>query len=264
MAFDFLSTLFGGTSAADKGEGDEVPNVLKALPRIVAVLGRLKTAGATIKLRTEGSTTLYTSSILSVQPAERFLVLDEFMPRGTEHIVRELRAGRSLVVDVDAWIDGTQVTFRTTFIGFVLKAGVLYFKTAIPKQVSCLQRRELRRVKVPYMVSCPVRIVDVMDEPIVGMLRDVSEQGIGATLKYPPVIEWRVGGRLPKCTIELPGSLTISSPLEIRSIRKAMQGIPMRIGAEFVALDLANKRRLEKFATFLERESLRRKDTTDR
>lgn len=206
---------------------------------------------AILKIKLQGSKTLFNSCIIDVDTRNSLFTLDELHPA----------QGHKLMVSTGnfiahAIIKGVSISFHTSLIKLGRNGQFNCYSCDIPNSISYVQRRKEYRVNVhePHSIQVTAQHQSSL-QLMQGKVHDISMQGIGVDFKTQETI--KPGEELTNCRLVLPKHEPIDFALDVRHVQSTTQG-SVRIGAQYRGLDTRSEETICRLVRELERTSLRK------
>jgi c-di-GMP-binding flagellar brake protein YcgR len=193
----------------------------------------------------------YTSAILEVSHEGEYLVLDELMPEGHPHLVKDTP------IQLRALLDGIEVRFASRIAQIGRQSGLPFYKVPFPSRIDYPQRRQSYRVPVPMQIGLPTSLWLPDERVISGELRDLSPEGIGMRVRLGVPDKTTDSGQVAICQIIIDDAIEFVTDLEVCHIFPPARGKAPRLGGRFVRLRPEQARRIEQFCAELMRRQRR-------
>jgi len=222
-------------------------------PRMVALLQRLVDERIILMVHVPDDNVRYNSALLAVKPNSQTLTLDELTPRTGND-----KALSAKKVHITARMGGAFVRFRATIVRADTRDDVISYALTFPSFVIYEQRRNAFRARIPDNVTVNVSLEKPKSETIVADLADISTSGIGFTLG-PEIDLNSDNDELYMCKVTLPGGESLVCELEIRFAALDEKTKKRNVGGQFINMFGPQRKTIEKFVMFLQRETIRRK-----
>lgn len=227
-------------AAADEEPSDQpAPQRLSRPERILETLHRLRLHRDLLNLRRYGSPGIHASIVLAVD-AQTGVDFDEPNP--------PLCLAHGDLLSVRGRIDGSDLRFACPVVGAVVVDGRAALRTALPGQITLLERRAAYRVRLPADAGIAAATLDGNGAL---QLTDLSHLGAGAQAGRDSTIE---SGDLLRMRIRLPET-EVDTAAEVRSARPA--GGSLRLGLRFAGLSHEARQRLIQALHRIERQLIR-------
>lgn len=223
--------------------GDKVTS-----PTIAAgILNRVLETRALLTVTIPDGSGTYNSAILEVSPDQQYLILDELNPRQGHHLFLEHKK-----INVRAAVKGVAIRFTTLLKDVHEENGIFSYRVQFPEAIWQLQRRQSFRVTTGPGKNLPVRLETEDKKSVTGVIRDISEAGIGMLINTElPVHK---GDLIPACEFSLGDEAHISCQIEVCYTARQTGSDTIYVGARFYNLDKAQKRALARQVARLQRE----------
>lgn len=155
------------------------------------------------------------------------------------------------------FIDRIKIQFGLASLERTLFEGRPAFIGALPEKLLRLQRREYYRLSTPIANPIHLRTAILPGQSVDLPLLDISGGGVGLMLPLELGSQVEKGQILENCRIALPGEGIVASALGVRNLFAvtARNGTNyVRLGGEFIKLDAAGLRAIQRYITTIERE----------
>jgi c-di-GMP-binding flagellar brake protein YcgR len=179
---------------------------------------------------------------------ESDLLLDRLRPSTNNRLLREAK-----VVTFTARHDGLYLFAADLPISEKLaKDGLPYFRTPLPRQILFQQRRRSERVSLPRRVSGQgARVQLTLNGRIQQVLLvDVSTGGCRIRIEQAGTEALKMDSVFKDCQVRLSRDLSFTTDAVIRHQAYNERTDQRFAGLEFLHLDIADRRRLERFIDF--------------
>ncbi|MBB1485608.1 flagellar brake protein [Oceanospirillum sediminis] len=201
---------------------------------------------------------VYTSIVLKVDLEEGYFLLDEIAPPSGHK-----KAMGGAAFSVTANDRGVQVVFSgNQVVGAGTNKGAAIYKIKLPSKLLYKQRRDAFRAHIAMADQVDVHLVSYeRSKPLLGSLVDISSSGCKIEFPYlvdPAFEEMEVFDEL---AFDLPEEHFDTSVLCAAEARHAVydQGKSMTsCGFRFLSPDGRNQREIDRFVSYIQRESRRR------
>lgn len=191
------------------------------------------------------------TSIIEVDPDKEFVFLD----LGANEEQNQKILGSEKIIFVTAH-DKVKVQFVTGKVEKARLEGRDVLRTALPKSLINLQRREFYRVTTP--IIHPLKCIILMGDKskIEVMVADISIGGIGVVLP-PAGVEVEAGAQFKECRVALPEIGNLLAAMEIRNVFEVTLkngSKTKRAGCQFVNLSANMQSMIQRYIIKVERE----------
>jgi len=194
---------------------------------------------------------IFFSAILSVNPNQNYILLDEInSPHGHELLLIHKK------FNILTKIDGIELQFSGNLINATEKNGIAIYKIEFPESVLYLQKRQSFRINIGLGTSIPIKLKREDGIPVYGRIINLSETGAGIMLDTPCSIQ--ISDIFPHCELRISEELTIKCQLEVCYISTDKTNDPQRVGGQFIGLDGSQQRELRKLVLKLQRDLMKR------
>lgn len=224
------------------------PQVMENHGQIVSILTRLRQERSLLTVSVAGSNREFRSAVLSVDPHQRLVTIDELYPERGHELVA---TGTELAIL--SRVDGVETRFRLRVASVGIDDGVYYYTTALPEEVLYNQRRQFVRVPVRLALQRHCRLYD--DERTVAIqLTDLSAGGFGAYVLGGHEV---TRSETLRFEIELDGIEPLTGEAQILHAHHDKVRKRLQFGARFMGLPPRERAHLERVVVALQRELLR-------
>lgn len=239
------------SSPADRSANVEV---FTTADQICNRLDQLKERRNLLAVSLAGVDEIYSSTILEVVRAQRYLVLDELSPRiGNLAMIPR----RGLLIR--ARLNNVTLQFHTEVDAAGQEGAASYYRVALPRELLQVQRREHFRACVPMERHVTVHLVSPEQHVVTAELRDISVGGFAASLRSGSPFLLTQGTVMERCVIALPDEQRLCGSAEVCYSGATKTGGAYRFGARFLQVDRRDFKRLEQFIAQMDREYKRKR-----
>jgi c-di-GMP-binding flagellar brake protein YcgR len=239
-------------SVANLGSDRQNVKLDDSIPQICQVLRRLQEQRALLTVQIGTAAASYTSAILEVVREEKYLVLDELIPREGH-----LQLQQTKQLQVRGILDGIEVRFTSNVTQVSTQNGLPFYKVPFPSQLDFPQRRQVHRVPIPLNTGLPVTLLMPDERLVSGELRDISPEGLGIRVRTGAIDIQRDQDIVVICQLAFKGEPEFVADIQLCHIDPPVRGRVPRVGARFVDLQPPQARRIEQFCAELAREQRR-------
>lgn len=204
----------------------------------------------TVKLPDPGGE--YCSALVDVLGDDGCWLLDELSESAAQHKVVP-----GHVLHIRGRLDGVEFRFKSRVEAMGESDGVGFYKMRIPERLRYEQKRSNYRAPVSAGQSIAVTLHTSRGEVLKGELRDISDGGFRVALKVSGQTEPSHGDLLPKCEIVIAAGDEICCAAEVRYVRQQKSARSWSVGARFMGLEPAQRRRVCELVAELQRHSVR-------
>jgi len=237
-------------SAADPS--DSQTERITAKPRLIGLLQRIKDSRTLLMVHLPDDNTRYTSALLELDLKQGKIVLDELTPASGNTRAAELKR-----LHATARLAGGQVRFRADVQQIDGASGTLRYIAALPDTVTYEQRRNAFRARVPVGLVVPAVLTSDAETTYECEVLDISTFGV--RLDTAGCAELAVDdGCHYACRINFPEGGSISGEVELRFVGEDPVTHRVQIGARFSNLLGPQRKAIERFVMYLQREIIRR------
>lgn len=233
------------------GQGKLITNPIQ----IGKIFLRLQYTNTAIRAVFRGRNQEFLTAIIKVDEKNKLIWFDELTPSNGTDYVKELKKFhihcKMKGIDVRASIDIDQIKEEEK--GF-------YYRAPFPESVVYLQRREAHRISTEAK-EYPVVMIQEEIHIFKGILYDLSVSGFGVRIQ--------VGGATPppkakdKLTVRMRIPIgEVSGVAEVCSIKYDPGNERPRLGMRFIDIKSADKKKMVRFITEVQRDMLRKRAKT--
>ena len=215
------------------------------------LLERVMKAHSHILVTIPGMRDKFSTSILEINPAENYILLDQIIP-WTGHSAF-LEGGELKAKTV---LQGVEISFSVLLEKHIQESGFTVYQVSFPGYVLYMQKRQNFRTNLGLGTSIPIYIRRDDGTPIRGKIVNISETGAGIVLDAPYNLE--NSEILPRCEIRINEDEIIDCKFEVRFTHKKDMSTPQRVGGKFLSLSGMHKRTLAKLVADLQRDMMKR------
>lgn len=233
-------------------QSDSQTERITAKPRLIGLLQRIKDSRTLLMVHLADDNTRYTSALLELDLQNGTLVLDELTPASGNERVAELKRFHAT-----ARLAGGQVRFRANVQQIDEANGALRYVASLPDALTYEQRRNAFRARVPVGLVVPAVLTSDTETTYECEVLDISTFGVrldtagGAELAVDD-------GHHYACQINFPEGGSISGEVELRFVGEDPVTHRVHIGARFSNLLGPQRKAIERFVMYLQREIIRR------
>lgn len=195
---------------------------------------------------------LYNTALLGVYAEQGFVAFDELTPSKGHKLFLEEKEAR-----VTGRLEGVELRFSARLLEAGSKAGVAFYKVALPEELVYKQKREYFRVT---LLGSPVSFQGRLgeDEGILlqGHLYDLSLGGAKVVLEQTAPLS--AGDILSACRIRLPDGVDIPFSLRVCYAGADKSGGGTVLGGQFRDLQKSDENRIARFISDVQREKAKK------
>lgn len=243
--FERYKTLLG-RQKAERPEGDS------ALNRIYVQLYQAQREHYFIDVQVDGDDVTYQSMILSLDPEEKTVLIDELFPTGFEGL-----PGQRVEICIRQ-PKGRKVRFTTDIIEQHIHDEAPVFVLAMPEEgLYADQRRKAYRLAVGGGIQIKPQFVGPDQQNYFAKLCNLSSTGLGLEVEVEDPRQFNFNDRLKHVAFDFAG-VTIDCDMTVRNVlAPEEEQNKIMIGAEFVDLPALERRVLEKSIMRIQRDRIR-------
>jgi flagellar brake protein len=220
---------------------------MKGRTYVLTLLQSLIRRRELVSIMLPGNDARYTSTVLSVDPQNNMLLLDDLFPHeGHEQLIQ---LGE---IQLFAHLGSGALEFGTRLDGVEEADGLCYFRLHLPETVNYMQRREGHRIVVAKL-EIPAEVYDLRGASHPARIYDISSSGIGFLVSKNN--DFPLDTVFP-CVLHFPAESSLSCNVEFCDRRSAGANIDI-VGGSFVGLDAQKEHILQRCTADLERRLLR-------
>jgi c-di-GMP-binding flagellar brake protein YcgR len=220
---------------------------MKGRTYVLTLLQSLIRRRGLVSIVIPGSDVQFTSTVLSVDPQNSTLLLDELFPQAGHDLL--LEAGE---LQLFAHTGGGALEFSARLAEHEEADGLTFYHLHLPEMINYMQRREDHRIVVSKL-EIPAELYDLRGASHPARLNDISSSGIGFLISKSS--EFPLNTAIP-CVLHFPAEASLSCKVEFCERRQAGTNIDI-IGGSFVDLDAQKEHILQRCTADLERRLLR-------
>ncbi len=220
--------------------------------RIAAILKNILEARTLLRVTLPGSPTEYNSTLLDINRKNDFILLDELNPKAGH---KQLLQAKKLAMLTR--LNNVDVSFAGHLQQTLVQDDIAIYKVQLPKLLYYRQLRAHFRIPIG-ITEIPVNITLDSEIELKGELHDISAGGICIRFAIKLPANLKRGILINSCVVDLPEGNQLKSKLEVRFRGSEDDKGRALIGGQFVKLDQAQQRMLERYIASLDRE-IRRK-----
>ena len=204
-----------------------------------------------VEVVVEGDEVVYQSMILSLDPEERTILIDELFPTGFVGL-----AGQKVRLSIRQQA-GKKLKFNSVIMEQHQHDGSPLYVLAMPNQLESDQRRNAYRLPMSKNVSIEPHFIGPDEQPYHARLRNLSSSGIAMEVEVNDVDEFHYDDALTHLAFDFAG-ISIDCDLVIRNVDVPEPSTNrVMIGAEFVDLHPLEQRALERSIMRIQRDRIR-------
>ena len=211
----------------------------------------VRTKHSLLQVSIPGVPEIFFSAILSVNPGEKFILLDELNSKqGHELLLIHKK------LNVTTKINGIELRFSANLMMSYDKNDIAIYKLEYPESVIYQQKRESYRINIGLGINIPVKLKREDGIPVYGNMINLSETGAGIALDSPCSVQ--MSEILPYCELRITEEQIIKCQLEIRYIKENNKDKLQHIGGQFIGISNTQQRELSKLVINLQRDLMKR------
>jgi len=220
---------------------------MKGRTYVLTLLQSLIRRRELVSVMLPGSDVRFTSTVLSVDPQNSTLLLDELFPQAGHDLL--VQAGEAQVF---AHTGGGALEFVAQLATHEEADGLSFFHLHLPETVNYMQRREGHRIVVAKL-EIPAELYDQRGATHPARVYDISNSGIGFLVSRNN--DFPLNTAIP-CVLHFPAEASLSCKVEFCDRRQAGANIDI-LGGSFTGLDAQKEHVLQRCTADLERRLLR-------
>jgi c-di-GMP-binding flagellar brake protein YcgR len=224
--------------------------IITSTLRVVAILRPLLEKHALLTATLPNSNQFFTTALLKINADTSSLFIDELHPQKGHHLL--LKASR---ITLRTQLGGVDVNFSMALKNTGTENGIAYYELSFPENIRYRQRRSSYRVPVSSATSIPVNLITADDNSFDGELHDISAGGMCIRLPKKKAEPFANNTDEIKCTILLPDKSHIKCLFKICHSQLHEPSNNFHIGGNFLQLETAQHRAIERFVIELQRRS---------
>jgi len=217
-----------------------------------SVLHNLQKNNSPLIIRTDESSEIFQSMLVSSNKAANTIILDELFPRA------DFKYNKNTLFHCELKKQGTITSFTTRFIDTVHASGMPALLMSYPEAVEQEQRRNSFRLALKTGQHLSARIPGEFQNSLTGIIKDLSHQGTRINIQGGNTMLFRKGDKLTGCRLMFDDKQSIQCELTVRN--KRAYNTPyhyMQIGAEITDIQLSDKNLLMKYIAMQQRQQCR-------
>lgn len=228
----------------------------KALNRVYLLLHQMQRRRSFLEITIEGDQWVYQSMILSLDPEERTILIDELFPEGFIGLV-----GQQVLVSIRHEA-GRRIQFKSVILERHSQNETPLYVLKMPMHIDFDQRRSAYRLALNSKVATQSTVIANDDRAYTGYLRDVSVDGLCMEIEADDEQPFSCDDCLQQVAFDFAGQ-SIDCELTVRNvvaIEHSDSDVPQhrwRIGAQFVDLPPVEQRLLEKSIMRIQRDRIK-------
>lgn len=200
----------------------------------------------------ENMRTEFNTSILTLDPDEKIIVLDALMPTHGNQLL-----AKTQTVKLSTFAHGINLSFQLNDIALNNVQGEVFCTASYPSKIFYPQRRRSLRVKLSTAKLPFSGVASRNGASVGGLVSDISHSGIGFNLSSSGARIQR-GDILKNCYLMI-DDYRLDFDLLVRFVkRKSVRQLEMSIGGTFEKLSGKGQKKLAHFMTRLERREIRK------
>ena len=220
--------------------------------RIAAILKNILDARTLLRVTLPGSPEEYNSTLLEINRENNFILLDELHPKAGHERLRE---AKKLAVLTN--LNSVDVSFAGHLQQTLVENNIAIYKLQLPKLLYYRQLRAHFRIPIG-ITEIPVNIILDSEIALEGELHDISSGGLCIRFATELPANLKRGVLINSCMVDLPEGNKLESKFEVRFRSNQDDKGRTLVGGQFVRLNQAQQRMVERYVASLDRE-IRRK-----
>lgn len=223
-------------------------------PRILSLLRPVQEKHTLLTVTLTNSRQLFTTAIIDIDSNNFQLTIDELHPADGNKLLAEEK-----VLCLHTLLDKVDLGFCTNVHSIGSTDNINYYVLNFPANVRYRQRRQAYRVPTGPLDTIPVKLTGGQKISFDGLLHDISAGGFSARFHAKKCPGEEFMNQVIDCCIMLPNKSTIICSVKLchKNLNQTTQH--MHVGCQFLDLDNAQHRAVERFVVSLQRMS-RKKD----
>ena len=198
------------------------------------VFERMAKQRTTLMLELEATGARHSTIILEVDPAGSYFVIDELSGGG----LVEDSIGETIRIRGEAVLDRERVRFSSAITGTARGSDVerFYHRVRMPTDLQYRTSRTWRRISIAMNPRVSVSLRPASSLALIGLIRDVSAGGFGATLTVAPGGRApRLGEKIERCVIHTPTGRQLLAGIQVCHVSTFGLAGTIRLGAKFLS-----------------------------
>lgn len=228
------------------------PNFVTEPHRIKKLLQDIENTSPLCTVTFDGIKEEFSSSVLSINPLENQLILDELIPEQGNALLQ-----RKQSLKLSTYCHGIHLAFKLDKIQAASSQGMAYYKADFPSRIYYPQRRKAPRIEITAIHIPFAGIASKNNISIGGSIFDISRSGLGIKL---PDNRARIqrGDIIKKCRITI-DDYDMEFDFVVRFAKRAgPNATQTNIGGHFENLSGKSQNKLSYFIASLERQEIRK------
>jgi len=222
--------------------------------QIFSILSSVQKSRTPITIKFEGNDKYFTSIILKTDFDKDHLIIDEIAPAEGHGL-----AMQNLPFSIRGSHGGVSLFFRPNIIrGSGTENGIAFYSIPLPEEMAYQQRRGSFRALVPRALNTQANLTSTeRNRTFSGRLFDISITGCRINFEgefEPELVHSEIFERVE---ITLSDSNSINYPLKLKHAYFSREMKETTCGFEFINIDKAGQRIVDRFVYFLQREARR-------
>ena len=246
-----LSSLLGRYSSLRNIKPAKTSKANTALNKTYLLLHQAQRNRSFVEVVVEGDKVVYQSMILSLDPEERTILIDELFPTGFVGL-----AGQKVRLSIRQQA-GRKLKFNSVIQQRYQHDGSPLYVLAMPGDLDCDQRRNAYRLPISHKAAIEPHFIGQDEQPYQARLCNLSSSGIAMELEVDDVGEFHYDDQLTHLAFTFAG-INIDCGLVVRNVEVTEPAANrVMIGAEFVDFSPLEQRVLERSIMRIQRDRIR-------
>lgn len=222
--------------------------------QIFSILSAVQKSRSPLTIKFENIEKYFTSIILRTDLEKDRLIIDEIAPQQGHEL-----ALQNLPFSIRGSHNGVSLFFRPNVIsGSGIENGIAFYSIPLPEKMTYQQRRGSFRAPVPRALNTLATLrCKAREQVLTGRLFDISISGCRINFDgeiEPQLVRSEI---FEQVDIMLADGNHIHYPLKLKHARYSPEMKETSCGFEFIDIDKAGQRTLDRFVYFLQREARR-------
>ena len=219
-----------------------------------SVLHSLQKNNTHLIIKTDDSSEIFQSMLVSCNKAANTIILDELFPQP------DFKFNKDTLFHCELKQQGNTTSFSTHYIDTVHASGMPALLMSYPESVEQEQRRNNFRLALKTGQHLSAKIPGEFQNTITGIIKDLSQQGTRINIQGSNTKLLNKGDKLSGCMLWFDDKQSIQCELTVRSKRSFNTPYHyIQIGAEITDIQLSDKNLLMKYIAMQQRQQCRLK-----
>jgi len=217
-----------------------------------SVLNNLQKNNTQLIIKTDKSSEVFQSMLVSSNKAANTIILDELFPQP------DFKYNNDTLFHCELREQGNITSFSTHYIDTVHASGMPALLMSYPESVEQEQRRNSFRLALKTGQHLSAKIPGEFQSSLTGIIKDLSHQGTRINIQGSNTKQLKKGDKLSGCRLMFDDKQSILCELTVRNKRAYNSPYHyMQIGAEITDIQLSDKNLLMKYIATQQRQQCR-------